>query len=128
MQDRTDRHVFGVFERQAMQDRTPKRIQRRRAKGWRMPEGAIAVDRGTRWGNPFVVGQDGSAVECVRLYGLLIGRGLVCLSCKAAPEDQEAARKHVLANLPDLRGRDLACWCKPGAPCHADLLLVAANV
>ncbi|RNL66260.1 DUF4326 domain-containing protein [Nocardioides marmoriginsengisoli] len=32
---------------------TPKRIQRRREKGWKMPEGAVYVGRGTKWGNPF---------------------------------------------------------------------------
>ncbi len=26
-----------------------------------------------------------------------------------------------------LRGKNLACWCKPGAPCHADVLLAMAN-
>ena len=26
-----------------------------------------------------------------------------------------------------LRGKDLACWCPPGAPCHADVLLLLAN-
>ena len=26
-----------------------------------------------------------------------------------------------------LRGRDLACWCKPGDACHADVLLEVAN-
>lgn len=26
-----------------------------------------------------------------------------------------------------LRGKNLACWCKPGAPCHADVLLELAN-
>ncbi len=26
-----------------------------------------------------------------------------------------------------LRGRNLACWCKIGAPCHADVLLELAN-
>ena len=31
----------------------PKRIQRRRTKGWRMPEGAIYVGRPTKWGNPY---------------------------------------------------------------------------
>ena len=30
----------------------PKRIQRKRTKGWRMPEGAVYVGRPTRWGNP----------------------------------------------------------------------------
>ncbi|ATN65310.1 hypothetical protein A3857_18520 [Cereibacter sphaeroides] len=27
----------------------------------------------------------------------------------------------------ELRGKDLACWCQPGAPCHADVLLEIAN-
>lgn len=31
----------------------PKRIQRKRTKGWRMPEGAVYVGRGSKWGNPF---------------------------------------------------------------------------
>ncbi|WP_425065571.1 DUF4326 domain-containing protein [Reyranella sp.] len=26
-----------------------------------------------------------------------------------------------------LRGKNLACWCKPGSPCHADVLLEIAN-
>ncbi|MGZ4521042.1 MAG: DUF4326 domain-containing protein, partial [Mycobacteriaceae bacterium] len=31
----------------------PKRIQRQRTKGWRMPEGAVYVGRPTEFGNPF---------------------------------------------------------------------------
>lgn len=34
---------------------TPKRIQRERTKGWRMPEGAVYVGRGSKWGNPFAL-------------------------------------------------------------------------
>lgn len=34
----------------------PKRIVRSRAKGWRMPEGAIYVGRPTQWGNPWRFG------------------------------------------------------------------------
>ena len=33
----------------------PKRIQRKRTKGWRMPEGTIYVGRGSAWGNPFAL-------------------------------------------------------------------------
>jgi hypothetical protein len=29
--------------------------------------------------------------------------------------------------LRDLEGKDLACRCKPGEPCHADVLLEFAN-
>lgn len=41
--------------------------------------------------------------------------------------DLAARRDLILTRLPDLRGRDLACWCKPGCPCHADVLLELAN-
>jgi hypothetical protein len=34
----------------------PKRIQRKRTKGWRMPQNATYVGRPTRWGNPFSIG------------------------------------------------------------------------
>ncbi|NKS56183.1 DUF4326 domain-containing protein [Rhodococcus hoagii] len=34
----------------------PKRIQRQRTKGWRMPDGAVYVGRGSRYGNPFTLG------------------------------------------------------------------------
>lgn len=36
----------------------PKRIQRKRTKGWRMPEGAVYVGRPTLFGNPFGYRQD----------------------------------------------------------------------
>jgi hypothetical protein len=29
--------------------------------------------------------------------------------------------------LAPLRGKNLACWCKLDAPCHADVLLELAN-
>ena len=37
---------------------TPKRIQLRRTKGWRKPEGAIVVARPSKWGNPFRLGDE----------------------------------------------------------------------
>lgn len=41
---------------------SPKRIQRTRLKGWRMPEGAVYVGRPSEWGNPF------SAMEIGKAY------------------------------------------------------------
>lgn len=107
--------------------RAPKRIQRRRAKGWKLPAGAVCVGRGTRWGNPFVVGRDGSAEECTRMYATLLA-GSICLSAKAEIAEQKGARAHVLAHVDELRGRDLACWCREGVEwCHGDVLLALAN-
>lgn len=97
----------------------PKRIQRSRSKGWKVPEGTIYVGRPTKWGNPFVVGtmshddppQPLTAVEAVALF-----------------EDQiEEILDMVDGSLEELRGKDLACWCPLDQPCHADVLLRLAN-
>ena len=106
----------------------PKRIQRKRTKGWRMPAGAVYVGRPSRWGNPFSgpdavekykkavsqwpVPEDvwrewGSAGGSVGILGLLAMRN-----------------KH---GLSELRGKDLVCWCPLDKPCHADVLLEIVN-
>jgi hypothetical protein len=36
-------------------------------------------------------------------------------------------RDLILSRLPSLRGKHLGCWCQPGSPCHADVLLELAN-
>jgi len=42
----------------------PVRVQRKRTKGWRMPENTVYVGRGSKWGNPFVLnGPSGLARE-----------------------------------------------------------------
>jgi hypothetical protein len=38
-----------------------------------------------------------------------------------------AGRAKLLQRLPELRGKNLACWCKPGEPCHGHVLLELAN-
>lgn len=103
----------------------PKRVQLSRAKGWRMPDNAVKVDRSTPWGNPFVVGRDGTRAECVDLYTKMLA-GYLALASGPSLEEQKAARRYVFENLKKLRGKDLACWCR-GSPCHADVLLNLAN-
>lgn len=105
---------------------TPRRIQLSRAKGWRMPENTVRVDRATAWGNPFKVGRDGDARRCVELVAHTLA-GVLPVLPSPTVEELRAYREHVLANVSDLRGKNLACWCKPGAPCHADVLLNMAN-
>lgn len=108
----------------------PVRIQLRRTKGWRMPANTVKVDRTTKWGNPFVPGQMFEVVDDEG--GPVVGRYL----CKTAIEAVEHFRGYMdqsnnwdlLADCrTELRGKNLACWCKPGAPCHADVLLELAN-
>lgn len=103
----------------------PKRVQLRRAKGWRMPPNTVKVDRTTPWGNPFIVGTHGTRGECVDLYRKLMA-GYLCLGTMNVPE-QQRARKHVVEHHHELRGKNLACWCAIGAPCHADVLLELAS-
>jgi len=86
----------------------PVRIQRKRVKGWRMPEGAIYVGRGSRWGNPYRIG--------------------TCLIPDArAAVDAFAANLPLSIDLSALRGRDIVCWCPLDQPCHGDILLRIAN-
>lgn len=105
----------------------PQRIQLRRTKGWRKPEGAIVVSRPSKWGNPFVIG---ATVHYGPAYS---GRDITVRDAAHAVGlfrqwmSQSANRVSLWLDLPDLRGHDLACWCKPGDPCHADVLLELAN-
>jgi hypothetical protein len=92
---------------------TPHRIQRKRAKGWRMPEGAVYVGRGSVFGNPFSVARPEWTPEAVvALYREL--------------KVPELMLRQPLA-IPSLRGKTLACWCPEGQACHADVLLEIAN-
>jgi len=100
----------------------PIRVQRRRAKGWKMPPNTVCVDRSTKWGNPFMVGRHGTREDCVRLFAHMLN-GYICLSEGPGIEAQNAYRDMVIRDFADLRGKNLACWCPPGAKCHADVLL-----
>ena len=101
----------------------PKRIQRKRAKGWRMPEGAVYVGRPTKWGNPFVVGKrldtNPSVVVGNRAHAVALFRAHCEWVTGTAADSPRAAE--------ELRGKDLVCWCPLDEPCHADVLLEWAN-
>lgn len=103
---------------------SPRRVRRSRAKGSRLPENTVCVDRSTKWGNPFVVGEHGTREECVNLYRKLLA-GYVCITGGPDPNLQMAYRAMVVAYRHELRGKNLACWCSAG-PCHADVLLEVA--
>lgn len=88
----------------------PKRIQRSRKAGWKMPGNTIYVGRPTIYGNPFEANVTRSAADCVKRYEELTVPHLV--------------RQNLIKAL---RGKDLACWCDLDSPCHADVLLKIAN-
>ncbi|WP_293371525.1 DUF4326 domain-containing protein [Nevskia sp.] len=93
---------------------TPRRIQLRRTRNWRMPANTVKVSRPGPWGNPFRVGDFGipNAVEAVQRFRQWLDGRVV------GPPVPELA---------ELRGKNLACWCPLDQPCHADVLLELAN-
>ena len=106
----------------------PHRVQLKRTKGWRMPEDTVKVDRATKWGNPFVVGERYPVIDedgtLVRPAGQTEP-----LSPAAAVElfRDQMDRFPEFDDLTELRGKNLACWCPLDQPCHADVLLELAN-
>jgi hypothetical protein len=67
------------------------------------------VRRPSKWGNPFVIGEDGTRDDVISKYEAWI---------RTKPE--------LLADLPELRGKVLGCWCAPLA-CHGDVLVRLAE-
>jgi hypothetical protein len=70
-----------------------------------IPVGAVYCGRGSPWGNPFVIGRDGTRDEVCDRYEREVLPGLY---------------------LEPLRGRNLVCFCAPQR-CHCDALLRHAN-
>ena len=69
---------------------------------------AVYIGRPTKWGNPFIIGKDGTRAAVIGKYA-----------------EWFATQPQLHAALHELHGRDLVCWCSPDA-CHGDILLKAA--
>jgi hypothetical protein len=93
----------------------PIRIQRKRTKGWRMPENTYYVGRGSYFGNPYKISEGFTQEECVKEFVNWLKRNF------------DPRAKYINRNISWLKGRNLACWCKEGTVCHADILLKLAN-
>jgi len=105
----------------------PKRVQRKRTRGYKLPVGAVYVGRPSKWGNPFKAEKGKacgcrSAGECT--HGGMTAQEAVDLYREISLPAKIKIRGH---DIEELRGKDLACWCPLDQPCHADVLLVAAN-
>ena len=70
----------------------------------------VYIGRPSPFGNPFVVGRDGSRVDVIRKYEQWL---------RDQPELVVQVRR-------TLRGKVLGCWCTPLA-CHGDVLVRIAN-
>lgn len=107
-----------------------KRLQRKRTKGAHLPPGAVYVGRPSIFGNPF-------SVQAIRQEKLGISqKEATALAqayffswlCGHMPDYEPERREKLLQKLPTLKGKDLACWCPKLSACHADVLLVLANM
>jgi len=75
-----------------------------------MKEGAVYIGRGSKYGNPYVIGTHGNREEVIRKYWLKLDA-----DCRLKAEA-----------IADLAGKDLVCYCAP-QKCHGDILLHLAN-
>jgi len=66
----------------------------------------VYIGRPSKFGNPFVIGRDGSRKEVIEKYRAWVMN---------QPELVSAARA-------ELKGKRLICWCAPLA-CHGDVLV-----
>jgi len=118
----------------------PQRIQRRRARGYDMQAEskalnglpAVSVCRPGPWGNPFTLkprfGPEITPAESVNMFR---HRLEIAMDVKNKPISKDRWPGYdfirMAIRLEELRGKNLACFCPLGQPCHADVLLDLAN-
>jgi hypothetical protein len=69
----------------------------------------VYIGRGSKWGNPYIIGKDGSREDVIRKYESDFNNG-----------------KFSHDELLELQGKKLGCFCKPLA-CHGDILAEYLN-
>ncbi len=88
------------------------RVQRKREKGWRQPEGCRYVGRGTMWGNPFRVGGSITREMAVEMYAQSMS--VIASNYNMTVEEWlEPLRKYEM----------LSCYCPLDQACHVDVLI-----
>lgn len=103
----------------------PVRLQLSRRRGFNLQRlsletnglPAVNVARPSKWGNSVYAGmwKNYTAAQAVRDFHKWITGDLSVRTYGVPPP------------IDGLRGKNLACWCKPGEPCHATVLLELAN-
>lgn len=121
----------------------PIEVQRKRSRGFRLPENTVCVNRPLKYGNPFkVINND------ICGYNSDIGEWIFIESRKKFPDAISARKRAVqlfeeyvngncyplpfapynIADIKnDLKGKNLACFCPVGSECHRTVLLKIAN-
>ncbi len=65
----------------------------------------VYIGRGSKWGNPFIIGKDGDRETVVKKY-----------------EEWIRSQPDLLNDLIELKDKRLGCFCKP-LLCHGDVLV-----
>lgn len=73
----------------------------------------VYIGRPSKWGNPFVIGKDGSRDTVIGKYRLWLWKEL---------QAGRIAKEEILK----LDGKVLGCWCAP-LRCHGDVLINAVK-
>lgn len=68
-------------------------------------EFTIKICRPSKWGNPFIIGEDGRRKEVLEKYRKYLW-----------------GNKELMSNIMSLDGEILGCFCKPKA-CHGDIII-----
>ena len=123
----------------------PIRVQRKRTRGFKLPENIVCVTRPGRYDNPFIISgdmiflnvkfrrpllylgrywQQGTQADCVYLFRKLLNGDF--------NQSEDTDLQHWVMHFKgirkdELKGKNLACWCKIGYPCHGDVLLEIVN-
>jgi hypothetical protein len=91
----------------------------RRQKGARKPADVVLVARPSRFGNPFKVEAGRTQAEAAEAFRDWLADD--------ATTNEPKRREWILDNLHLFNGKRAACYCQPGTPCHADVLLELAD-
>lgn len=120
----------------------PVRLQLSRRKGFDLQALSLAtnglpavnVARPSKWGNPFSIhpdhrpGRSWGPPGCETFSVPTAEDAVACfVEMMNSPGDPGTRAFELRGALSELRGRNLACWCAPGSPCHGNVLLEMAN-
>lgn len=102
----------------------PQRIRLSRQRGFDLQAESLALNglpavncaRPSKWGNPFRITPERSQI-------LAVGAFKTWLTVDGVDAGMADRKKWILENLHQLRGKNLACFCRPQDRCHCDVLL-----
>lgn len=76
----------------------------------------VYIGRGSKWGNPFKIGEHGTREEVIEKYEDWL-KGEI-----TSPDPRRQFPPTLESAIEELLGKRLGCFCKPKA-CHGDVLV-----